>query len=272
MEVTSTQDFTVTDPSFAPGAGQQAVILVDGKTYLWNGSNDNGQQVASGIYYIKLEEHDSYGNVVTYVHEVVVLAVGNQIRLRIFNSAGEEVKTLLVATYSTHAPSRLVPDKDTVALGGGASGGINFDIGGISVNWDGTNNSGLQVGSGTYLVQLEVQNLAGPQTVASASVTVIDAGGPVLSSAIVVPNPVPASAGSIEVRWRPLPGVQVTARLYNVAGELVMSADNGSSPDRLHLDLNGRQVMASGIYLVSLTATSPSGSRERRSLKLVMVH
>ena len=35
--------FKVQDPAFAPQAGQQAIIIVDGVTYLWNGSNDNGQ-------------------------------------------------------------------------------------------------------------------------------------------------------------------------------------------------------------------------------------
>jgi hypothetical protein len=265
-EVTSTQDFKVSDPAFAPQAGQQALILVDGKTYLWNGSNDNGQQVVSGIYYIKLEEHDSYGNVVTYVHEVVVLAVGNQIRLKVFNAAGEEVKTLLVATYGTQAPSRLVPDKDTVASGSG----ISFDLGGLSVTWDGTNNAGQQVSSGSYLVQLEVQNLAGKETVASTTVTVINAPGAVLSGALVVPNPVPAAANSFEIRWTPLAGVEVTARLYNVAGELVLTAVNGLSPGGLRFDLGSRP-LAGGIYLVELRAQSPAGGVERRTLKLVMV-
>jgi hypothetical protein len=270
MEVNSTQDFKVLDPAFAPTTGQQAAILVDGQTYLWNGSNDNGQQVASGIYYIKLEEHDPYGNVITYIHEVVVLAVGNQIRLKIFNSAGEEIKTLMVATYSTQAPSRLVPDKDTAALTANGSTAFTFDLGGISVTWDGTNNAGQQVSSGSYLVQLEVQNLAGAQTIASTSVTVINAGGPVLSGVFVAPNPVPASASGFELRWKAIVGIEVTARLYNVAGELVMIAGNGSSADKLLFDLSNRPI-AGGIYLVAVTAKAPWGAMERRTLKLVMV-
>jgi hypothetical protein len=101
---------------------------------------------------------------------------------------------------------------------------------------------------------------------------VLKSGGAVLSGALLAPNPVPWGAANVQVRWKPLAGIKVTARRYNLAGELVLTAVNGSSPDRLSLDLGGRPPLASGIYLVNLTAQSPSGGVERRTLKLVMVH
>ena len=114
------------------------------------------------------------------------------------------------------------PDKSTLALGAaGGAGDITFDLGGITVPWDGTNSQGLQVSSGTYVVQLKVENLSGAQTIESTSVTVIDAGGTVMNDPIVVPNPVLASATNFQIRWTALPGIQVEARLYNVAGELI---------------------------------------------------
>jgi flagellar hook assembly protein FlgD len=270
VEVKSVQDFKVTDPAFAPQAGQQAAIIVDGTTYVWNGTNDNGQQVSSGIYYVKLEEHDSYGNVISYVQQVVVLAVGNQVKLRIYNSAGEEVKTLYSKAYGLQAPSHLNPDKNTLALGADGSDKIAFDLGGITAYWDGTNNSGNRVDSGTYTVKLEVQNLSGAQTVAATQVTVINAASVILGDPLIAPNPVPAAATSFQLRWKALPGIQVTARLYNVAGELIMTATNGLSPDRLVFDLGGRQV-SGGIYLVAVTAKAPWGSVSRNTLKMVLV-
>ena len=273
-EITSTQDFTVTSPAFAPQAGQTAAIIVDGVTYLWNGANDNGQQVSSGIYYIKLEEHDSYGNVIVYTNQIVVLAVGNQVRLTVFNSAGEAVKTLMVSTYAgNQAPSHIVPDKTTLVLGGDGSANtdkITFDLNGYPVSWDGTNNAGQRVTTGTYTVQLEVQNYAGAQTISTTQVSVINAGGPVLGGAYIAPNPVPASASSFQVYWKALPGIDVTARLYNVAGELIMTATNAMNPDHLVFDMGSRPV-SGGIYLVAVTAKAPWGSTEKTTLKMVVV-
>ncbi len=142
-------------------------------------------------------------------------------------------------------------------------------MGGITVPWDGTNSQGLRVSSGVYTVLLKVQNLAGAQTISSTSVTVINAGGIVMADPIVVPNPVPASATSVQIRWTALPGIQVAARLYNVAGELIESSTN-DEPDRLTFDFHGRPV-SSGVYLVAITATAPWGTVERHMLKLVII-
>ena len=119
------------------------------------------------------------------------------------------------------------------------------------------------------MVQLTVQNLAGTTTVETTSVTVINAGGIVLDHAIVVPDPVAARASSFQIRWTALSGIQVEARLYNVAGELIESSTNDAS-DHLTFDLHSRTV-SSGVYLVAVTVTAPWGTVERHTLKLVLI-
>jgi hypothetical protein len=266
-------DFTVQNPTFAPQAGQQALIIVDGRTYLWNGSNDNGQQVSSGLYWVKLSYRDSYGNVTAYIHEVVVLAVGNQVLLRIFNSAGEQVRLLAAYAHGGQQPSRLIPDSSSIAFGpdGGPLNKLSFDLGGLSVEWDGLNDLGQRVNSGQYTVQLQSGSMGGAPIIASASITVLNADGSVLGGAVVGPNPLGAGQSVVHVRMPGAPtGTLVTGRLYNVAGELIMSAANDMQPDRMSFDLGGRSI-SSGIYLVAVTAKAPWGQVERKTFKLVVV-
>lgn len=267
-------DFTVKDPAFAPLAGQTAAIIVDGKTFLWNGSNDSGQQVSSGLYWVKVTTKDSYGNVTAFIHEVTVLAVANQYRLRVFNSAGELVRTLAVTTFSSGtAPKRLLPDVSAIAFGPDPSSvaKVNFDLGGVSVAWNGLNDMGVRVQSGTYTVQLESESLGAASTIASTSVVVLNSGESVLNGGFILPNPVPASAASFTLRLPHSPaGTVVTARLYNVAGELIMTSVNDMLPDRVNFDLGGRTV-SGGLYLVAVTAKAPWGEVERKTFKMVMV-
>jgi hypothetical protein len=267
-------DFTIEDPTFAPQAGQQAVILVNGQTFLWNGSNNNGQQVSSGIYYVKLSSTDSNGNLIVYTHEVVVLAVGNLVQVRIFNSAGEEVRTLASYAYGSQQPTRLQPDVTSMAFGPDPSMGskINFDLGGLTVPWDGTNALGQRVASGTYTVQLVSQSMGGGASIiATTSVTVINASGGVLAGSMAGPNPMLPSDTVLWLRVPNAPaGTHLIARLYNLAGELIMTARNDLQPDRLSFDMGGRPV-SGGVYIMSVTAVAPWGEVERRNYKMVLV-
>jgi hypothetical protein len=254
--------------------------MVDGQTFLWTGANDNGQTVSSGLYWVKLAYKDSYGNTTVYAHEVVVLTLANQVRLRIFNSAGELVKTLLSTVYTTTnaQPTRLDPSSTTFAIGGDngstTPNKVSFDVGlGYPpIDWDGTNNQGQRVDSGTYTVQLESGTMGGGSTViATTSVTVINAGDSVLAGAVVGPNPDTSADPVIWLRAPNAPaGTLLTARLYNVAGELIMESRNDLQPDRLSFDTGSRPV-SGGVYVMSVTAVAPWGQVERHNFKLVVV-
>jgi hypothetical protein len=266
-------DFTIQDPAFAPQAGQQALILVDGQTFLWNGSNDNGQQVSSGIYYVSLAFKDSYGNTTVYTHEVVVLAVGNQVRVRIFNSAGEEVRLLTAFAYGSQQPTRLDPSSSTFAFGPNPSAAdkLDFDLGGLTISWDGTNALGKRVDSGVYTVQLESDSMGGAAIIATTDVAVINAAAGVLDGAMAGPNPLLPGDNTLWLRAPNAPaGTKLTARLYNLAGELIMTATNDLQPDRLSVDMGSRPV-SSGVYVMSVTAVAPWGTVERHNFKLILV-
>jgi hypothetical protein len=263
-------DFTITNPTFSPQAGQQAVIIVDGTTYMWNGSNDNGQQVASGIYYVKVSTRDSSGNETDYIKAVTVIALGNQFTVKVFNPAGELVRTLVVATYNGLAPSVLTVDKPVLAFGP-AGNQFNFDIGPATVPWNGLNDQGMRVQSGVYTVQLGYETLGGPVMIDALKVTVINAGGSVLAGAFAAPNPVgPGNDQVTVVCPSAVAGTEIVGRLYNVAGELVLTATNSTQPDRLTFSFAQRRV-SGGTYIVALFAKAPWGQGERRSVRFVVI-
>jgi hypothetical protein len=266
-------DFTVTNPDFSPQAGQQAVIVVDGKTYLWNGSNNNGQTVETGVYYVKTEVVDNNGNTTVYIHPVTVIALANQFSLKVYNSAGELVKTIAVGNYGMGvAPNSLsVVGGKAVAFGPGG-GQFTFNVGPGTVTWNGQDDEGQLVQQGDYTVQLVSQGMGSPYNVASVAVTVLSTAGSVLSGAFVAPNPVPAGADSVTVVLPSATSVcHITARLYNVAGELVMIGNNDMNYGKITFPTGGRRV-AGGIYVVALTAVGPWGQAERHSVHFVIVH
>jgi len=63
-------------------------------TVVWDGNNDNSGSVGGGMYTIKAEIVDPFGQVTSLVQSVQVLPGGSQQSLDIFNSAGELVRTI----------------------------------------------------------------------------------------------------------------------------------------------------------------------------------
>ena len=276
------KDFAINTKTFAPKNGQLAIITAGGQTFTWAGDNDSAQGIENGIYYVKLEYTDHFGHVETMTDQITVLSSGQFYSVRIYNSAGEEVKQILVSSYGQSAPSRIDPDKTSIAIGQatGPAGSINFDLGnGTSVSWDGTNSQGQRVQSGSYLAQLIVTHDGAPKTVATAALTVLNVAEGLLAGAILGPNPLNLLSGHgspnglpgvVILKLNTPGGVEVVGRLYNMAGELVLTASNDMNPNEMRFDLGGHQA-ASGVYILAVTAKAPWGTTERKSFKLVIL-
>ena len=96
--------------------------------------------------------------------------------------------------------------------------------------WDGRNDQGQPVASGSYLVRLMETSLGRATTVKTISVIVLETPGgeaeAALSQARVGPQP--WISGPLKVGYPAVPGLGVEARLYDLAGERVgQGADPG---------------------------------------------
>jgi len=265
-------NFSVVTSVFAPANGQLAYLQAFGTTYDWNGNNDNGQLVSNGVYNVVYKLTDADGNVTTQGATISVLSAPSQYALRIYNSAGEMVRQILVTRPAgSTVPWQVAPEPSS-ALVTGTGATLSFNLGPTSVAWNGTAQDGSQLTSGVYTVELVLLTGASDQVLKSTSVTLLR-GKPsaVLGKVYAYPNPAGSgSSGLLTVAMENPYGVEAAGRLYGLSGELVASMDNGANKQALVLDL-GRHPLSGGIYIMVVTAKAPWGTVERRSIKVAVL-
>ena len=250
--------------------GQPDTVLVT--NLYWDGSNDGGQTVAQGLYYIKFTVSNGYGQVETTVKEINILTAEEYVKLKIYNSAGELVRTI----ESSNIPGTSISlgVSDVVLVGKGSSDvQVEYAPGQVII-WDGNNSDGRTVDSGVYEMKVEISTSDGYKVVASKSVTVLNAGkAGVISEEKVYPNPLVIAGGAIgkaTIAWTPTGTGRMTISIYNTAGELIRKTETGLLPSVFEWDLKtvSGQPVTSGIYVVVLQAKKDTGETDNKILKL----
>jgi hypothetical protein len=265
------QGFGSSATAFLPGPGGGIQIGAGGALYPWTGDNDSAQNLGGGVYYVQLEAVDPFGHVETSTLPLQLLASDDGYTIRIFNSAGEEVRVIQAAANAGSAPTRLLADKASLALVPGGGNLVRFDLGnGATAGWDGTNALGQLVSSGVYEVQLVVSQAGTPKTVSHTSVTVLALPNALLGDSRLGPNPLHGSVGGSRLHLS-LSGaamLEIQIRVYNLAGELIAPVRIHAQADDLEIQLPSS--LASGIYMVAVSAKAPWGAVDRKVFKLAL--
>jgi hypothetical protein len=278
--------FTLSSKLVAPGGPgvllQFGGLLATGQNSLgWQGLNDMGQTVAGGVYTIKVQQKDSFGNVESWDQEVSVLPPATQQWLAIYNSAGELVARLDSASLGLSASLTDVgfanPAQTGFVLPGGTSGGggvtlmLKENSGNVvSYTWDGRNSQGQEISSGTYVVQLMSQGLGSAQILSSKTFTVLAPEKSGAPKVYVGPSPLGPKDSSLVFAYAPLPGSEVaTVKLYNLAGELVVQGASASTGGPLRLPVGN---WASGIYLAVFEVWNQGSLVSKQILKVPVEH
>jgi flagellar hook assembly protein FlgD len=257
------------------------VFATGSSTVGWSGVNDSAMLVKGGVYTIKAEITDQWGQTTALVRTVQVIPGGVQQTLRIYNGAGELVRSVPVAGPVVGA-TRLEPATDSYALEidpvtGKATQPYRIDVvgngGPVSAAWDGLNDRGVPVASGSYTIQL-VSNEGGRETVVtSRSVSVLKTGedNALLAGAVIGPNPSPPGQAPVLVYNAALlpAGRQCSVLIFNLAGELIGQASDGARTGRLRLPLDRAQ--AGGVYLVRFTVETGPAVLQSRVMKLAIL-
>jgi flagellar hook assembly protein FlgD len=245
-----------------------------GAVFTWNGDTSAGQQVSSGIYYIKFTMQDSFGSVETIVKEVQIIKSDAYTRISIYNSAGELVQRINLPTTATSAISLAVDDVVTVGKGS-PDVQIGYATGDVA-SWDGTNSDGRIVDSGIYEVKVETVNGDGIDVVASKSISVLNGGAAsILSNIEIIPNPLTVTdpSQSMQIKWQAsIPG-KIDIQINNLSGELVahINATLQSGSAYWNLQTQDGQSAASGLYVLILRAVGDTGGIEIKVVKAVVV-
>jgi uncharacterized repeat protein (TIGR01451 family) len=247
----------------------------------WDADNSGGQPVAGGVYYIKAEIVDAFGQVTTLQKSVQVLSVSPENTLSIYNSAGEVVATVPLPVSGTARFASLklkeasfAPEFDA-ATGEPAGSGYAFvltDEQGVEVTaaWNGLGNRGLPVASGSYLAELvySAPGGGGRRVVETKAFTILQGLSPAtLDGSFVSPNPSQRGADLV-LNYKVASAYSVVARLYNLDGELVKQAEDPGQSGKLRFGTKG---LASGVYLMKVERLSGTSSAARLLLKVAVV-
>ncbi|HTB22864.1 MAG TPA: T9SS type A sorting domain-containing protein [bacterium] len=258
------------DGAFVPGPGAAAVFQLNGANgvFTWSGTNSNGQMTASGVYTVEFTESNG-PNPVTYSVDATVLALQTQSNVSIFNSAGELVDYFPV-TGSAAFLSVGQNGQDSFIPGQGKGILITWGPGaGDSMYWNGTNANGIQVASGTYLVEVTTQSAGDPVVTRKGVIVVMDPNADLLAGAAIGPNPLAVRGEPLTVFAPALAaGDFLEVEIYDLAGQLVAQS-YGEGPK---LQLSLPDSAAGGVYLVVLRArNAQTGVTQRRVLKLAVI-
>jgi flagellar hook assembly protein FlgD len=256
---------------------------IPGGDPVWNGTNQGGQFVSNGVYYVKVSSSDPFGNTTTVTTPVNVLGVQNQEMVEIFNSAGEVVRKFDLSGLSSTAQNlsvNLRPGQEAVAAStnpvtGAISGGVNLTVtmangGSQSLYWDGLSSSGNSLQSGTYMIELVRTEPGQTSAVKSVTITLLESKNGsaqgIAASAWIGPNPVQQGA-PILIHYKPSAMEWAQAKLFGLGGELVAEANDAGGTGLLEF---ARRV-APGIYLVDFEVRRNETILARRLLKAAVV-
>jgi flagellar hook assembly protein FlgD len=269
---------------FIGGDGQVSIIFpgvlaTGGNTVAWAGVNDSAMLVSGGVYTIKAEITDQWGQTTAMVRTVQVIPGGAQQTLRIYNSAGELVRSIPLTPVPGATRLELTSDSFALELdpsSGSAKQPFQVDVvgnnGSVTQSWDGLNSAGAPVASGSYSLQL-VSNEGGRETVVTArSVTVLKIGEDqgALASALIGPNPVGAKERpTLFYDAAQLGGRRAEALVYNLNGELIGWAGDSAYSGRISLPLDFQR--AGGIYLVRFQLRQGLAIVQSRVLKMAVL-
>lgn len=255
------------NPVFIPDAGEKGSVLLTGSDQVlqWDGMSSNGQGLSSGSYQMVVYMKDPFGNESTLGASLTVLRAPTQTMVGIYNSAGELVRHF---NSGTTAPEFLRVDAPTLVAG--APVAIKWsDLSGGGVVWDGLNDQGQLVNSGSYMVRIQREESGKAPVILTSAVTVLNAPSALLANAFAAPQPV--RGGGQQVLQLHFPSLSsastVHLRFYGISGELV-GQGSGSGP---RVDWAVPGTLASGTYLCQVLAEDGQGRREMRVIKWAVV-
>ena len=244
----------------------------------WDGTNQAGDPVSNGVYYVKVDNIDPYG-VDTSVSETVTVSRSiAKIQVNIYNEAGEVIKHLYAYSDDpgnmnlgdvAFSSSVIKPTVGTPTSNGTSDLTLTFPNG-VTVTWDGTNDNGQIVTDGTYEVEVNWTDGKGGQQVTTHNVTVERGNNsPAGGNVFAYPNILKGGTMSVTVRINSSLSLTLTASVYDVAGELVKRPVTGQvGIGTASVDVSG---LASGLYFIVVDLADTNGHLIQKQVTQIVI-
>lgn len=244
--------------------------------FYWTAITAQSQNAAQGVYYIKVEQTDSYGHVTSFIKNVTVVNSQEYIELNIYNGAGEIVRSIR-KTGPVTDPKLMLEIDDVIAIESTGSP-VLIKYGqamGSVINWDGKNHEGKVVSTGSYEVQVIIHTAAG-ETMSTKTIVVLREQKNYLDSLVIIPNPYSPASGYTPVVFRWTAGTETGSafiKIYNIAGELVKTLTGKiEDPAGLSWDtyITKGERAGTGLYICVLETRNTEGYTNRKVEKLAI--
>jgi flagellar hook assembly protein FlgD len=262
------------------GSGSATTILFGGINIgTWNGTDSTGNPVGNGEYYVKVDNINPMGVDTSVTEPVIVNRNLYKVSVKIYNEAGEVVKTLYVYSNNPVAgtASQLQLSASSIEpTSGPVTGNIPTQLtitlkSGMTLVWDGTSDSGGVVPSGQYFIEASEQNGNGGETVLTAHVMVVsETANAGMGDILAEPNVLNGVTGYGVTFLSNVPGLTLDYRVYDTAGELVTRRTPGNAgSSSANWDATG---LASGLYFAVVDAMNAQGGLiGYKILKIVVI-
>jgi hypothetical protein len=272
------------------GPGSSIEILFDG--YLigtWDGTNNAGLPVSNGSYSIHVDNMGASGVVTSVSQNAVVNRSLANISASVYNTAGEEVRSLYSMvndpvgssmTNVTLSTNVIKPGISSVSSGAASISGIDINEAHIYIQtsgtpvtliWDGTTNQGNVVTPGVYTIQVHWDNGSGQTSDISRELIVLP-GYAVGGIAVARPNVLNAANGmttTFDAR-NVQNAYSIRVQVYTLTGQLVQTLTSPSGDPEVPWNAGG---MASGIYIAVVEVDNVNGGVvNRQRLKVLLIH
>ena len=257
--------------------GQIQIVYQGQVIGTWDGTNNSGQEVTNGKYYIKVDNIDINGNITSVTQVATVARHLAQVTVNIYNEAGEIVRHLdaVMADAVTLANGvNLSSETFSPSYQAGAGSTLTVTLSnGTTMVWDGRNDSGQIVPSGQYFLEVQSNDGQGGSSTVTKQVTVFHHGLNLEGTPVVVyPNPDSQRVNGTAIQFAGSPGLSLKVNIYTIAGELVQEGITGAQGSGTATwDFAGKTI-ASGLYLADIEITDSQGGFQRQVTKIVIVH
>jgi hypothetical protein len=243
----------------------------------WSGTNQNGDPVSNGDYYLKVDNTDNYGVENSETRMVTVNRAIYKATVLIYNEAGEVIRHLYTYMDDPGMGSVLSMQLSTAAIKPGlvSTGGTPSEVAvilsnGTTVVWDGRSDTGLYAHSGQYYIEAHTVDGQGAQSTVVREISVIDSdSGRGIERVMAIPN-VLNEANGYRTTFTTKTAVPLTlkASIYTTAGELVGSIQGLAGTSKTTWDASG---VVSGMYLAVVEQVDAQGGRVSRQIQKIVV-
>src|SRR5579871_2544615 len=253
-------------------------VTVDGvQLATWDGTNQSGDPVSNGAYYIKVDNIDPNG-VDTSVSETATVSRSiAKVQVNVYNESGEVIKHIYAYADDpgnmslgnvAFSSNFIQPRLGTPTPNGTSSLNITLPNG-VTLNWDGTNDSDQLVTDGVYTVEIHWLDGNGGEQVTTHNVSVERGNGPGNGVVVAAPNILNGNSSSTTVYADSSLTLTLTAAVYDVAGELVKKPVTGpAGAGMVPVDVTG---LASGLYFVVVDLANQDGHIIQRQVTQIVI-